>query len=164
MRKILLLLSVISVLLIGEAFATGAIDLNVGITSSSATPQYLAGITIKSIGALGIELTVEGNLGNSFDLGKIGSVKKWNLLPTLFISLPTGEIRPYAGIGILTTYDIATSSFGPVNFATLYYKAGVDVFLKAFSFFGEIQGKFTYQPQINVSGIDVWRLGAGLAF
>ncbi len=164
MERIILVLAVLTAMLSVGVFATAAVDLNMGMLTSGATPEYMAGITIKSIGALGIELTVEGSMGTSFDVGKIGSIKKWNLLPTLLFSLPTGEIRPYAGLGILTTYDFSTSSFGPVSFETLYYKAGIDVFLNAFALFGEIQGRFNYQPSVRISGIDEWRLGVGLTF
>ncbi len=164
MKKTFLLLFLLSFALVLEAFAIGAFDVNAGVLSSSGTPEYMVGVTIKSIGTLGLELNVEGSLGSTFDVGKIGNIKKWNLSPTLFVSLPTGEIRPYAGVGINTTYDISTWQFGAVDLSTLYYRVGVDAFLKAFSLFGEFQGKMYYQPHLIVNGISEWRVGAGLAF
>ncbi len=164
MKKTLMIFLLLSFALIAQVFAMAALEVNVSRITSDASSCYFGGVTIKSIGEVGIELTVEGNLGNTFDLGKIGSVKNWNLLPTLLLSLPSGEIRPYAGVGILTIYDTQSSSFGPIDFETLYYKAGVDVFLKTMSFFAEIQGRLYYQPNWSVSGIDGWRLGVGLTF
>lgn len=164
MKKTLMIFLLLSFALIAQIFAMAALEVNVSRITSGASACYFGGVTIKSIGEVGIELTVEGNLGNTFDLGKIGSVKNWNLLPTLLLSLPSGEIRPYAGVGILTTYDTQSSSFGPIDFETLYYKAGVDVFLKTMSFFAEIQGRLYYHPNWRVSGIDGWRLGVGLTF
>ncbi len=144
-------------------FAISSFTLETGVITS-ATPVYAIGVNLKSIGTLGFELTIEGNMGNSFDLTKLGSIKKWNFMPTIFLSLPTGEIRPYAGVGILTTYDVETSNFGPVIFQPLYYKAGVDMFLSYFAFFVEAQGTLDFQPKFEMSGIEEWRIGAGLAF
>jgi len=74
MKKTFLLLFLLSFALVLEVFAIGAFDVNVGVLSSSGTPEYMVGVTIKSIGTLGLELNIEGNLGNTFDIGKIGNV------------------------------------------------------------------------------------------
>lgn len=163
MKKILLATSVL-VLLASLSFAVASINLNVGVLTSESSPNYTIGATIKSIGAIGFELTVEGNMGTSFDLGKVGSIEQWNLLPSILFSLPTGEIRPYIGLGIKTVYDVKTNSFGPIALNPLYYRGGVDLFYRGFSAFIEAQGTFQYQPEINFGGVNEWRLGAGLSF
>ncbi len=157
------LISVLLLLFSVAVFGVASISGSVGITPT-ASPFYAIGVTIKSLGAIGLELTVEGNLGSSFDLSKVGSIQKWNLMPSVLLSLPTGEIRPYMGVGILTWYDVPNGKFGPVSLTPLYYRGGVDVFYKGFALFAEGQGRFTYQPQWSFSGIDEWRFGAGLAF
>jgi len=144
-------------------FAVGSVNASVGF-NVGATPTYTVGVTVKSVGAVGFELAVEGNLGSNFDLAKIGNVKEWNLMPSICLSLPSGEIRPYAGVGVLTKYSVPNSSFGPISFDTLYYKGGVDVFVNSFSMFAEAKGSFTYQNGLKFSGVKEWILGAGLAF
>ncbi len=145
-------------------FAISSFTVESGIVTSEASPQYIVGVTIKSIGTIGFELSIEGNLGNSFDLTKLGGIKKWNFIPALFLSLPTGEIRPYAGLGISTVYDVSTSSFSPVSFPMMYYKGGIDAFFGAFSAFIEAQGSVNFQPTFVMGGIDEWKVGVGLTF
>ncbi len=145
-------------------FAISSFTVETGVVTSSATPEYIVGVNVKSIGMFGFELSIEGSLGNSFDLTKLGTIKKWNFVPALFLSLPTGSIRPYAGLGISTTYDISTSSFGPMSFPTMYYKGGVDAFFGALSLFLEAQGTVNFQPKFVMSGVNEWKMGVGLAF
>ncbi len=164
MIKELVLISLILSLLSIAVFGIASINANVGVVTSSASPNYAVGVTIKSLGAVGFELTVEGNLGSSFDLRKVGSIQQWNFMPSILLSLPSGEIRPYAGIGILTSYDVPDGKFSPISLEPLYYRGGVDVFFKGFSLFAEAQGTFNYQPKWSFSGINEWRFGAGLAF
>lgn len=162
--KIFALISLLLLLSSVAVFGVASINGSIGIITSTASPDFAIGVTVKSLGTIGFELTVEGNIGSSFDLSKVGSIQQWNLMPSILFSLPTGEIRPYVGVGILTWYDISNSKFGPVSLEPLYYRGGVDVFLEGVALFAEAQGTFTYQPEWSFRGIDEWRFGVGLAF
>lgn len=164
MKRFSVLLILILTLLSVGIFAVASVDANVGLITSNPTPTYTIGMTIKSIGAVGFELTIEGNLGSNFDLSQVGNVKKWNLMPSIYFSLPSGEIRPYAGVGVLTTYNVSGGNFAPISLSTLYYKSGVDIFINSFSIFAEAKGSFTYQPKFQLNGIKEWVFGIGLAF
>ncbi|HEU23603.1 MAG: hypothetical protein C0176_04945 [Mesoaciditoga sp.] len=157
--KLILFLILIPVLAI-SSFAITSVNGSVGLQSNG----YDVGLTFKSIGTMGFELTVEGTVNNLMDLSQIGNISKWYLYPTLLVSLPTGEIRPYAGLGIMTTFS-PNSGFGPVSFSPLYYHVGVDMFFGAFSAFGEGQGIYNIASSIiSFSNIKEWRFGVGLAF
>lgn len=159
-----MLLIVLLTLLSVGIFAVGSVNASVGLNTNESTPTYTIGVTVKSIGAVGFELAVEGNLGSNFDLTQIGNIKEWDLMPFIYFSLPSGEIRPYAGIGVLTTYNVSSGNFAPISLNTLYYKGGVDVFISSFSMFAEVKGSFTYQQELQLSGIKEWIFGVGLAF
>ncbi len=164
MKKFSVLFVVLLTSLSVGIFAVGSVNANIGLITTDSTPTYTIGVTVKSIGAVGFELTVEGNLGNSFDLSQVENIKQWDLMPLIYFSLPSGEIRPYAGVGVLTTYNVSDGNFDPISLNTLYYKGGVDVFISGFSMFAEAKGSFTYQPKFQVGMIKEWIFGVGLAF
>ena len=164
MKRLTVLLIVLLTSLSVGIFAVGSVNASFGLDTNESTPTYTIGVTVKSVGAIGFELAVEGNLGNNFDLTQIGNIKKWDLMPLIYFSLPSGEIRPYAGVGVLTTYNVSNGSFDPIFLNTLYYKGGVDVFISSFSMFAEVKGSFTYQSELQLGGIKEWIFGVGLAF
>ncbi len=158
--KLFVITSMVMILLAVSSFAVMSITGSAAFITSSSSPSYAVGLTFKSIGTIGFELTAEGTIGNFSNLSQIGNISTWDLYPTIIISLPSGELRPYVGLGILTTYNVKTG-FEPVNFNSFYYRAGTDIFLGSFSAFGEAQGTFA---NMSFSGIKEWRFGLGLAF
>ncbi|BBJ28211.1 hypothetical protein [Athalassotoga saccharophila] len=158
--KISILFLILIPILAISSFAITSVNGSVGLPSSG----YAVGLTFKSIGTMGFELTVEGTVNNLTDLSQIGNISKWYLYPTLLVSLPTGEIRPYAGLGIMTTFS-PNGGFGPVSITPLYYHVGIDMFLGALSAFAEGQGIYNITTNItSFSNITEWRFGLGLAF
>lgn len=158
--KLLILILTLTVLLTISSFAVMSMNASMGVLPSTST-VYAVGLTIKSISTLGFELTIEGTVNSLLNLSQLGNVNTWELLPTLLVSLPTGNIRPYVGIGILTDFSLS-NGFGPVSLNPLYYHAGLDLFIGSFSAFGEAQGSINNFTQI--SGVEEWRFGLGLAF
>ncbi len=157
--KLLVLILTLTMFLTISSFAVMSINASMGILPSSS--NYAVGLTVKSIGMIGFELTVEGTVSNVLDITQLGNISSWNLLPTLLVSLPTGNIRPYAGIGLETPFSFQ-SGFGPISFNLLYYHIGADLFLGSFSAFGEAQGDVTNFT--SISGVKEWRFGLGLDF
>ncbi len=158
MKISILFLTLIMILTI-SSFAITSVNGSVGLPSNG----YDVGLTFKSIGTIGFELTVEGTVNNLMDLSQIGNISTWYLYPTLLVSLPTGEIRPYAGLGIMTTFSPG-SGFGPVSLTPLYYHLGIDMFFGPLSAFAEGQGIYNITSITSFSNIKEWRFGLGLAF
>ncbi|MGC8544830.1 hypothetical protein [Athalassotoga sp.] len=157
--KLLILVLTLTMLLAVSSFAVMSINASTGILTSSS--GYAVGLTVKSLGILGVELTIEGTVNNILDLTQLGNVSSWSLLPTLLVSLPTGNIRPYLGVGLQTQFSFQ-NGFSPVSLNPLYYHIGADLFLGNFSAFGEAQGSITNFT--SFSGVKEWRFGLGLDF
>jgi outer membrane protein W len=158
--KLLILVLTLTMLLAVSSFAVMSINASMGILASSS--GYAVGLTVKSLGILGVELTIEGTVNNILDLTQLGNVSSWSLLPTLLVSLPTGNIRPYLGVGLKTQFSFQNNGFSPVSLNPLYYHIGADLFLGNFSAFGEAQGSITNFT--SFSGVKEWRFGLGLDF
>ncbi len=157
--KLLILFLTLTMFLAVSSFAVMSINASTGILTSPS--GYAVGLTVKSLGILGVELTIEGTVNNILDLTQLGNVKSWSLLPTLLVSLPTGNIRPYLGVGLQTQFSFQ-NGFSPVSLNPLYYHIGADLFLGNFSAFGEAQGSITNIT--SFSGVKEWRFGLGLDF
>ncbi len=159
--KFFVLILILTMLLAVSSFAVMSVNASMGITSSPM--NYAVGLTVKSIDMLGFELTVEGTVSNILDLTQLGNVSSWSLFPTLLISLPTGNIRPYLGVGLETQFSFKNGfSLAAFNPLYLYYHIGADLFLGNFSAFGEAQGSITNFT--SFSGVKEWRFGLGLDF
>lgn len=157
--KLLVLILTLTIFLTISSFAVMSINASTGILTSSS--GYAVGLTVKSIGILGLELTVEGTVNNILDITQLGNVSSWNLFPTLLVSLPTGNVRPYVGVGLETQFSFI-NGFSPVSINPLYYHIGADLLLGNFSAFGEAQGDITNFT--SFSGVKEWRFGLGLCF
>lgn len=156
--KAAILFSILTLIFAISSFAIMSVNGSVGLLVPN---EYTVGLTFKSIGTLGFELTVEGTLNSIFDVSQIGNISTWYLYPTLLLSLPTGQIRPYVGIGMATAFS-QKSGFGPISIMPLYYHVGVDMFLGILSAFAEGQG--IVNGIMSFSSVEEWRFGFGLAF
>uniref|UniRef100_A0A7V3VTC4 Outer membrane protein beta-barrel domain-containing protein n=1 Tax=Mesoaciditoga lauensis TaxID=1495039 RepID=A0A7V3VTC4_9BACT len=160
--KFLIITSLMLILFTISSFAVMSVNGSFGYVTSNASPSYAIGLTIKSISTVGFELTIESTVNSLLNLSQIANSQNWNFLPTLIFSLPSGDLRPYVGLGVMTTYNF-TTGFSAISLSTFYYRIGADLFLGNFSMFGEAQGTF-YRPNLSFSQPDEWRFGAGLAF